>query len=67
MGAEYDQKEQIFRNIARSIGPFSEPVLTYSIVSGELFNITAVFMDPSNNVQAVLNGSIVEGSGNLVR
>ncbi|CAL8122666.1 unnamed protein product [Orchesella dallaii] len=63
IGTDYDQKEQIFRNFARSIGPFSEPILIYNIVLDEPFNVTAVFIDPSNIVQAVQNSTTEVASG----
>lgn len=41
-------------------------MLTYNIVAEDPFNITAVFIDPTNSVQAVVNGSAGDGSGNIV-
>ncbi|ODM98476.1 Xylosyltransferase oxt [Orchesella cincta] len=66
IGTDYDQKEQIFRNFAYSIGPFSEPILIYNIVADEPFNVTAVFIDPSNIVQAVQNSTTEVASGTTV-
>jgi protein xylosyltransferase len=61
VGTDYDQKEQIFRNFAGSIGPQSEPTLAYHVYSSEPLNITFVWVNPSHSVQAVNNYSVSGG------
>lgn len=62
VGSDYEQKEQIFRNFAGALGPFSEPTLTYSVNTDETFNISVAWIDPHNVVRSVTNVSASDGS-----
>lgn len=62
---EYDQKEQVFRNFFRSLGPFSDPVLVYQFLPSlssnvKMFNITFLWIDPSGQLADVSELSIDE-------
>ncbi|XP_054711088.1 xylosyltransferase oxt-like [Uloborus diversus] len=50
VGSEYDLKEQLFRNIGRILGPFSEPGLIHKWGPGQQFSATFVWVDPTNTV-----------------
>jgi protein xylosyltransferase len=56
VGADYEQKEQIFRNFASAIGPFSEPTLAFNSNKEEpLTNLSIVWIDPRNVIQSLIN------------
>lgn len=61
VGGDYDQKEQIFRNFAGALGPFSEPTLAYSVFANESFNVTFVWTDPSKTIQSLVNVTVTDG------
>jgi len=48
VNTDYDQKEQTFRNLAGSIGPYSSPVLAYDFDAGITVpqNISVLWIDP---------------------
>ena len=51
VGTNFDPKEEIFRNYAGLLGPYSDVTLMHSWgAQGSQFTFTAVFVDPSNNV-----------------
>ncbi|KAG7199452.1 hypothetical protein KM043_014078 [Ampulex compressa] len=55
VNTEYDQKEQTFRNLMGSMGPYSNPVLAYefdaSIVTPQ--NLSILWIDPSGRLADV--------------
>lgn len=63
---DFDQKEQISRNWARSLSPFSEPVLVYKLKSSEgsiVYNISCLWIDPTGILLDVSDISIDENGG----
>lgn len=62
MGTNYDQKEQMFRNYPRVIGPHDDPIISYTVISDESMNVTFKWIDPNNNVQVVQAAYISDGS-----
>ncbi|XP_043503808.1 xylosyltransferase oxt [Polistes fuscatus] len=63
VNTEYDQKEQTFRNMMGSIGPYSNPVLLYefddSIITPQNFSV--FWIDPNGQVADVNNIHIEDG------
>ncbi|GAB1866064.1 protein xylosyltransferase [Camponotus japonicus] len=55
VGTDYDQKEQKFRNLMGSIGPYSNPVLAYEFDSGITVpqNISVLWIDPYGHLADV--------------
>jgi len=55
VGTDYDQKEQKFRNLMGSIGPYSNPVLAYEFDSGITLpqNISVLWIDPYGHLADV--------------
>lgn len=67
VSTDYDQKEQVFRNLVRSIGPFSEPSLMYHFVpSAEDIstssNLTFLWFDSAGNIADVNDAFVDEGN-----
>lgn len=65
VSSDYDQKEQIFRNFARYLGPYSEPVLMYHFNSSPYssatsYNFTILWINPSGNLSEVSDISVDE-------
>lgn len=50
VGTQYDQKEQLFRNLGQIIGPRSEPCLLHKWGEGEAFTATFIWVDPMSTV-----------------
>ncbi|EZA47482.1 Xylosyltransferase oxt [Ooceraea biroi] len=55
VNTDYDQKEQTFRNLAGSIGPYSNPVLAYEFDAGITVpqNISVLWIDPHGRLADV--------------
>ena len=57
VASEYDQKEQISRNFARVLGPYSEPVLVYDFLPLQNFstknNVSFLWFDPAAHLADV--------------
>lgn len=66
VSTDYDQKEQVFRNLVRAMGPFSEPSLMYHFVPGaeeaSSSNMTFLWLDPAGYVADVNDAYIDEGN-----
>ncbi|XP_066603549.1 xylosyltransferase oxt isoform X2 [Prorops nasuta] len=52
VNVDYDQKEQIFRNVMGSMGPFSSPVLSYEFDASVTLpqNLTVLWIDPHGHL-----------------
>lgn len=66
VSSDYDQKEQILRNFARVLGPYSEPTLVYQFsaspyLSASTYNITFLWIDPTGNLLEISDGAVEEG------
>ncbi|XP_058802558.1 xylosyltransferase oxt isoform X3 [Phymastichus coffea] len=55
VNTDYDQKEQMFRNFLGSIGPLSNPVLSYEFDAGSIMpqNMTILWLDPMDRVAEI--------------
>lgn len=55
VNTEYDQKEQTFRNLMRSIGPYAYPVLLYEFDAGIAVpqNLSVLWIDPHGRLADV--------------
>lgn len=69
VSSEYDQKEQIVRNFARFLGPYSEPVLLYQFAPKTLQNaantnhsLTFLWVDPAGRLADINNVLLDENS-----
>lgn len=65
VSSEYDQKEQTFRNFARMLGPFSEPVLLYQFLpslvnSAKTYNVSFLWIDPTGQLVDISEAAIDE-------
>ncbi|XP_074647913.1 xylosyltransferase oxt-like [Tubulanus polymorphus] len=58
VGTDFDPKEEIFRNFASIIGPYSEIVLVHSWGAGEKFTATFVWIDPTDRLIAAFDIAI---------
>ncbi len=68
VGSEHEQKEQIFRNFAGSLGPNSDPTLSYSVHTDESFNISISWIDPENVIRSISTVSVSNGdTANFVK
>ncbi|XP_025163648.1 xylosyltransferase oxt isoform X3 [Harpegnathos saltator] len=61
VSTDYDQKEQTFRNLVGSIGPYSNPVLAYEFDTGITVpqNISVLWIDPQGRL-ADINHILLE-------
>lgn len=67
VSTEYDQKEQVFRNLIRAIGPYSEPSLMYHFIPTleetiTASNVTFLWLDPVGDVAEVSEAIVFEGN-----
>lgn len=67
VSSEFDQKEQIFRNFAQILGPYSEPTLVYRFSSSPYssaiaHNVSCVWIDPAGRLAETSNVVIDENS-----
>lgn len=61
VSSDYDQKEQISRNLLRSLSVFSEPYLVYHFLSGtSAYNLTFLWIDPVGSLADVSEAFIDE-------
>lgn len=56
VSSDYDQKEQISRNFARFLGPFTDLILTFNIAgiskdTSHSYNLTLLWIDPAGRLQ----------------
>lgn len=63
VSTEYDQKEQILRNFARIMGPYSDPTVVYEFnstpdFSAKVMNVTFLWVDPAGRLVEVSELSI---------
>lgn len=66
VSSEYDQKEQILRNFARILGPYSEPTLVYQFnaspyASASTYNVSFLWIDPTGNLIEISDAVVEEG------
>lgn len=64
VGTDYDQKEQVFRNLIGGVGPFSSPVLAYEFDLDQtaVQNLTLLWIDPQGNLADVNNLQLEEST-----
>lgn len=67
VSTDFDQKEQVFRNLARTLGPFSEPSLMYHFVPSLddpllTSNISVLWLDSAGSVADFSDVFIEEGN-----
>ncbi|EDO36835.1 predicted protein, partial [Nematostella vectensis] len=60
VGTSWDQKERVFRNLARLIGPYDDPVLVHRWVHGDAFDVKIMWVDPINVVTGVYEMHVVD-------
>lgn len=61
ISSDYDQKEQMSRNLLRSLSIFSEPYLVYNFLSGtSAYNVTFLWVDPVGSLADVSEAYIDE-------
>lgn len=65
VSSEYDQKEQILRNFARTLGPFSDPILVFQFLpslanNAKVLNVTFLWIDPTGQLVDMSEASIDE-------
>lgn len=53
MGTSWDQKERIFRNYARLMGPWDDPILVHYWKKGQPFDVKLMWIDPINVITGV--------------
>lgn len=62
VSSEYDQKEQISRNLARSLGPYSEAALIYTFnaahAASKSTNLTLLWINPAGHLVDVTEISV---------
>lgn len=61
VSSDYDQKEQILRNFAQILGPYSEPTLVYIFASNpdaKPVNVTFLWIDPAGRLVETNDGVI---------
>ncbi|XP_065211692.1 xylosyltransferase oxt-like [Planococcus citri] len=64
VNTNFDAKEKMSRNYVNAMGPNSEPVLIYSIISGlPASNISVIWMNPVNVIEEVNEISLDESLG----
>uniref|UniRef100_T1INJ3 protein xylosyltransferase n=1 Tax=Strigamia maritima TaxID=126957 RepID=T1INJ3_STRMM len=61
VGTDYDQKEQLFRNFARILGPLSELYVMHKWGPGNAFYATFAWVDPTNTVVTTYEAKILAG------
>lgn len=66
VSSDYDQKEQMARNFARILGPYSEPALVYQFSaspysSGTSYNVSYLWIDPAGALVEVSDAFVEEG------
>lgn len=66
ISSDYDQKEQILRNFARILGPYSEPTLVYQFdaspySSASSYNVSFLWIDPAGSLVEISDGVVEEG------
>ncbi|XP_031573565.1 xylosyltransferase 1-like [Actinia tenebrosa] len=59
VGTGWDQKERVFRNLARLISPYDDPILVHRWVHGEEFDVKIMWVDPINVVSGVYEMHVV--------
>ncbi|XP_054264373.1 xylosyltransferase oxt-like isoform X2 [Macrosteles quadrilineatus] len=63
VSSQFDQKEQMFRNLARVLGVWSEPSVAVTLVSGSSgANLTLLWVDPTGVLADVSEASVDETS-----
>lgn len=67
VSSDFDQKEQIFRNFAQMLGPYSEPTLAYRFSSSPYssainYNVSYLWIDPTGRLVEVSHVIIDETS-----
>lgn len=60
VGTSWDQKERIFRNYARLMGPWDDPVLVHYWKKGNPFKVKIMWIDPINVVTGVYEMHVQE-------
>lgn len=60
VGTIWDQKERVFRNLARLMGPWDDPVLVHRWVHGKEFDVKIMWVDPINVVTGIYEMRVVE-------
>ena len=55
VGTKFDPKELVFRNYANVLGPQSRVELMYSLVAGQKFTLTIIWVDPGQEVAGYYN------------
>lgn len=58
VGTSWDEKERIFRNYGRLIGPWDNPVLVHYWKKGKPFNVKLMWIDPISVVTGVYEMSV---------
>ncbi|CAH3106757.1 unnamed protein product [Pocillopora meandrina] len=60
VGTSWDQKERVFRNMARLMGPWDDPVLVHRWVHGKAFDVKLMWVDPINVVTGIYEMRVVD-------
>jgi len=61
VASKFDVKELVFRNPSSLIGPYSEVVMVHEWEEGEAFEVSIVWIDPTNKVAASFDTKVPEG------
>lgn len=62
VSSSYDQKEQMSRDFLHVLGPYSEPVLIHSWLSDAAYNVTYLWIDPTNVLASVTSAAVDENT-----
>ena len=60
VGTGWDQKERVFRNFAKMIGPKDDPVLVHRWLHGEPFDVKIMWIDPINVITGIYEMHVVD-------
>ena len=60
VGTVWDQKERVFRNLGRMMGPWDDPVLVHRWVHGKAFDVKLMWVDPINVVTGIYEMRVVD-------
>ena len=66
VGTGWDQKERVFRNFAKMIGPKDDPVLIHRWLHGEPFDVTVMWVDPIKVIADIYDMYVVNKTVILV-
>lgn len=63
MSSDFDQKEQISRNLLMTLGPFSEPAIVFHFTAGtSTYNVSFLWVDPIGQIVDISEFHIEEGN-----